>query len=97
MNDPAGLKCARCGRTEVARVAAPPFPSKLGQRIAGKICAECWEAWKKHQMSLINHYALNVRDAEARKFLTASMEGFLFGGDDAAGTGSEAPPGGPAS
>ena len=97
MNDSSDFRCSRCGRSDVAPILAAPFPNETGRRIASEICAECWEAWKKHQMALINHYALNVRDAEARNFLTATMDGFLFGGDDAAGTGSEAPSGsGPA-
>ena len=86
------FSCARCGLSDGARISAAPFPSDTGRRIAAEVCAECWEAWKKHQMALINHYALNVRDAEARSFLTSAMEGFLFGGDDEAGTGSDAPP-----
>jgi len=30
---------------------------------------------------LINHYGLNLRDADAKKFLTEQTEKFLFGGD----------------
>lgn len=86
MTDSSEFSCTRCGLSEVAPIAAAPFPSETGRRIASEICTECWEAWKKHQMALINHYALNVRDAEARSFLTTAMEGFLFAGDDAAGT-----------
>lgn len=91
MSNSSGLNCARCGLSDASPIPAPPFPGETGQRIVSGICAECWEAWKKHQMALINHYALNLRDAEARSFLTAAMEGFLFGGNDEAGTGSEAP------
>ncbi len=96
MSDSNEFQCARCGRTDVAPIPAAPFPSETGRKIALEICTECWEAWKKHQMALINHYALNVRDPDARRFLTASMEGYLFGGDDEAGTDSGAPPGGEA-
>ena len=88
-----GVSCTRCGRDDAPRITVPTFPGETGQRIAAEICADCWEAWKKHQMALINHYALNVRDAEARNFLSRSMEGFLFGGDDDAGTGADAPAG----
>ena len=86
MNEQSGFTCARCGRSEVARIQTRPFPSETGRRIESEICADCWEAWKKHQMALINHYALNVRSAEGRSFLTTAMEGFLFGGNDEAGT-----------
>lgn len=30
---------------------------------------------------LINHYGLNLRDPEAKKFLTEQTERFLFGGE----------------
>jgi Fe-S cluster biosynthesis and repair protein YggX len=30
---------------------------------------------------LINHYGLNLRDPEAKKFLTEQTERFLYGGD----------------
>ena len=93
MNDSTEFSCSRCGRADAARIPAAPFPGEMGQRLTSEICADCWEAWKKHQMALINHYALNVRDAAARSFLTTTMDGFLFGGDDEAGTGLEAPSG----
>ena len=93
MNESGGFTCARCGRSGPVRLAAPPFPNEMGRRIESEICADCWEAWKKHQMALINHYALDVRSADARGFLTAAMDAFLFGGDDEAGTGAGAPPG----
>ena len=96
MSNAEGTDCARCGRSGAPSIAGPTFPGDTGQRIAAEICADCWEAWKKHQMALINHYGLNVRQAEARSFLTRSMEAFLFHGDDEAGTGVEDPigPGG---
>lgn len=87
-----GTDCTRCGRVGAPSVSGPTFPGPTGARIATEICADCWEDWKKHQMALINHYALNVRDAAPRAFLTESMEAFLFGGDDEAGTGANAPP-----
>jgi len=30
---------------------------------------------------LINHYGLNLRDPEAKKFLTEQTERFLYGGE----------------
>ena len=93
MSGSPGLRCARCGRDDAPPITVPTFLGETGQRIVAEICADCWEDWKKHQMALINHYALNVRDADARSFLSRSMEGFLFGGDDEAGTGDDAPPG----
>lgn len=87
MSEISGIDCVRCGRARVPPVTGPTFPGPTGERIAAEICADCWEDWKKHQMALINHYALNVREPAARTFLTQSMEAFLYGGDDEAGVG----------
>ncbi len=57
---------------------SPPFPNELGERVAEEICGDCWEEWKRRQMLLINHYGLNLRDANARKFLMQNMRSFLF-------------------
>jgi Fe-S cluster biosynthesis and repair protein YggX len=55
-----------------------PFQNDLGLRVFEQICNNCWSEWLKLQQQAINHYGLNVRDQEAKKFLTAQMEGFLF-------------------
>ena len=78
----ADIQCVRCGETR-AQVAFAPFNNDLGRRIHAEICQECWAQWLKQQTMLINHYGLNVRDAEARKFLTEQTERFLFGTGDA--------------
>jgi Fe-S cluster biosynthesis and repair protein YggX len=57
------IRCARC---------------ELGQRISAEVCEECWEAWKHHQMLLINHYGLNLQDSNARTFLITNLKSFLF-------------------
>ena len=71
------ITCSRCGKTR-AGFDKPPFPGAAGQRIVAEICQQCWEDWKKQQMMLINHYGLNLMDAQARQFLTKNMTGFLF-------------------
>lgn len=43
-----------------------------------KVCDPCWQEWLKHQTALINHYALDLRDPQARAFLTDQSEQFLF-------------------
>ena len=55
-----------------------PFPTDLGLRVFEQICAICWGEWLKTQQALINHYGLNLRDAQAKEFLLANMEQFLF-------------------
>lgn len=54
------------------------MPGPMGARIYESICGSCWQEWLQFQTALINHYALNLRDPEARKFLTAQSEQFLF-------------------
>ena len=55
-----------------------PFQNDLGLRVFERICNVCWAEWLKNQQQLINHYALNVRDPQAKEFLFKQMEQFLF-------------------
>ena len=73
------FRCTRCDRSEVARVASPPFPTPLGDRIVAEICADCWEEWKRRQMLLINHHGLRLHLPESREFLYENLRAFLFG------------------
>ena len=73
----ADVSCTRCGQTREG-FEKGPFPGKIGERIVGEICRDCWGQWLKQQTMLINHYGLNVMDAQARQFLTRNMEAFLF-------------------
>ncbi len=71
------LTCARCGQQ---RESMPfrPFQNELGLRAFEQICQVCWADWLKSQQQLINHYGLNLRDAQAKEFLFKQMETFLF-------------------
>jgi Fe-S cluster biosynthesis and repair protein YggX len=73
------IQCARC-KTEGPALPYAPFRNELGQRIQAEICQNCWGQWLQQQTMLINHYGLNLRDAEAKQFLTEQTERFLFGG-----------------
>jgi Fe-S cluster biosynthesis and repair protein YggX len=66
------IDCTRCGK-EGAQLPYAPFRSELGQRIHSGICQSCWAEWLQHQTMLINHYGLNLRDPEAKKYLTEQM------------------------
>ena len=71
------IQCTRCGNS------APPLPyaplnNDLGRRVQAEICQNCWAEWLKYQTMLINHYGLNVRDPDAKKFLMENMEKHLF-------------------
>ena len=74
----ADVTCARCGQTR-AGLGFPPFNNDLGKRIHAEICQQCWQQWLTRQTALINHYGLNLRDADAKKFLLQNTEEFLFG------------------
>ena len=71
------FRCVRCGAAE-PRLPGPPMPGPLGTRVLERVCARCWQAWLQHQTALINHYGLNLRDPQARQFLTQQTEAFLF-------------------
>ncbi|MBK8002941.1 MAG: oxidative damage protection protein [Gemmatimonadetes bacterium] len=85
----ANVTCVRCGQTR-EQMAFRPFQNELGLRVFEQICGACWAEWLKLQQQLINHYALNVRDPQAKQFLFQQMEQFLF-----AKGSSDAPPGMP--
>jgi len=56
-----------------------PYPGPLGKRIFEQISKPAWQAWLAHQTMLINENRLSPLDPNARKFLEAEMEKFLFG------------------
>lgn len=64
-----------------------PYPGALGQRIYDSISKEAWGMWLRHQTMLINEYRLSTLELQAREFLAAEMQKFLFG------EGSERPAG----
>ncbi len=66
-------------KKEAPAMAFAPYPGALGQRLIENICQEAWAQWLARQTMLINENQLTPRDPEARKFLTAEMEAFLFG------------------
>jgi len=72
------IDCIRCGKT-ASRVAFRPFQNDVGRRVYEEICATCWAEWLKHQQALINHYALNVQEPQAKEFLYRNLDEYLFG------------------
>lgn len=56
-----------------------PWPGELGQRVFESIGKAAWSEWLAHQTMLINENRLSPRDPQARAFLQAEMEKFLFG------------------
>ena len=84
MNDT--ILCVKLGK-EGARLAAPPFPGNLGERIYQQVSSEAWRLWLGHQTMLINEYRLSLIDPKAREFLRTEMEKYFFG------SGSDKPSG----
>ena len=73
----AEIECVRCGKTG-EQLQKPPLRNELGERVHASICTSCWDEWLAYQTALINHYGLDVRDREAREFLSKNMEAYLF-------------------
>ena len=84
---PAGtIHCARCGRQDAPRQAAPAaYPGRLGQELLERACADCWAEWQQVEVMVINELRLNFMDPEAQDVLAAQMREFLMlggpGGD----------------
>jgi len=74
-------------QTEAEGLTYAPYPGELGQRIFDNISQQAWEQWQQQQTMLINEYRLNMMESEARQFLEAEMQKYLFG------EGSDRPPG----
>ena len=68
--------CARCG-AEAEQLPRAPLPGAAGQKVLGRTCASCWEAWKRAQVMLINEYRLEVLNPAHYERLLAEMEAFL--------------------
>ena len=73
----AELTCVRCGRTAEG-LEKPPLRNELGERVHTSVCKDCWAEWLRYQTALINHYGLDVRDRDAREFLSTNMEAYFF-------------------
>lgn len=71
------ITCVRCGQTR-GQMAFKPFRNELGQRLHDQICGTCWAEWLQYQQQLINHYALNLQDPQAKQFLYQNLEKYLF-------------------
>ena len=69
----------------------PPFPGPAGQRIHDHISRAAWEEWLKLQTMLINEHRLTPFEPDAKKFLAAEREKFLFGGADTKPEGYQPP------
>ena len=78
--------CAKLNQ-EAEGLGFAPYPGELGKRIYEHISKAAWSQWLAHQTMLINENRLSPLDPQARKFLEAEMEKFLFGDGSAAPAG----------
>ncbi len=77
------ITCQRCGQTRTGFEKAPiGVMGAMAERLVAEICQTCWAEWLKQQTMLINHYGLNLMDAQARTFLSRNRDGFLFKSGD---------------
>ncbi len=74
------VNCAKLGK-ESEGLDFAPYPGDLGQRVFDNISKEAWQLWMNHQTMLINEKQLSMIDPEARSYLAAEMEKFLFSDD----------------
>lgn len=55
----------------------PPLPGAKGQTIFETVSRKAWLEWQQLQTMLINEKALNLREPEARAYLSEQMEKFF--------------------
>ena len=55
----------------------PPFAGPAGQAIYEQVSQQAWDEWLQQQTRLINELQLNLRDAQARAYLSTQRERFL--------------------
>ncbi len=78
------ITCKRCGETRAGFEKAPiGVVGATAERLVAEVCQTCWADWLKQQTMLINHYGLNLMDAQARTFLSRNRDRFLFKSGDA--------------
>jgi len=68
-------------KSEGEALAKAPYPGELGKRILENISVQGWQMWISQQTMLINENKLTPFEPEAKAFLKAEMETFLFSED----------------
>jgi Fe-S cluster biosynthesis and repair protein YggX len=76
--------CARCGRAGAPALARRPFPGPDGEEVLARVCADCWEEWRRAEVMVINEFRLNFMDPEAQRVLGREMRRFLVLDDPSA-------------
>jgi Fe-S cluster biosynthesis and repair protein YggX len=70
------VHCRKYGR-ELEGLETPPIPGPKGAELFDTVSKKAWQEWQHLQTTLINEKHLNLREPEARKYLTEQRERFL--------------------
>ena len=70
------IRCRKYGE-ELEGLEAPPLPGPAGQRLFDTVSKQAWLEWQALQTMLINEKHLELRDPDARKYLTEQRERFF--------------------
>ncbi|MFP6815863.1 MAG: oxidative damage protection protein [Pseudomonadales bacterium] len=62
---------------EMEGLETPPLPGAAGQEIFDTVSKKAWLEWQDLQTMLINERQLNLREPDARKYLTEQRQRFL--------------------
>jgi Fe-S cluster biosynthesis and repair protein YggX len=70
------IQCRKYGE-ELEGLDTPPLPGPAGQCLFETVSKKAWLEWQALQTTLINEKHLELRDPEARKYLTEQRERFF--------------------
>lgn len=70
------MKCIRCGQ-EGSPPDFVPYSGPLKEAIVSQVCANCWEAWKKMSVMVINEFKLTPFLPQHREILEQHLKEFL--------------------
>lgn len=70
------LRCTRCGETKPG-LDAPPLPGEPGRLVHRGTCRDCWQAWLRAQVILINEQRLSLADEAHYDRLVEEMKSYL--------------------
>jgi Fe-S cluster biosynthesis and repair protein YggX len=70
------IQCRKYG-DQLEGLDTPPLPGPTGQRLFETVSKKAWLEWQALQTTLINEKHLELRDPEARKYLTEQRERFF--------------------
>jgi Fe-S cluster biosynthesis and repair protein YggX len=78
---PGGFRCQRPGclaGSRARQLPAPPFKDEQGQKIFERVCADCWEDWKRnYSIKVINELRLDLSTERGAEEYDRHMSEFL--------------------